>query len=838
MNSELNNTFSYPYAKPITYLPPLNAPNFTFNPNNNNDNNIIPNYNNSYNVTVNPIYSQPLNLNPSAINPSLTVAPPIPSYYKQNINAGNYYNHLPNIAKGNLNYSTPELLAKSFSNNLNKLKDLEDKISKNKIPEENLPPLSENRKNELKKELKENANYKITSDENPNLKNNLDEIKKVKQNNLPPDFVYEQEIKEQKNKELMSKKGIETFNDKLSHNLNEYSNMITNQIKEDNDKNAQYYNMIRKTLEDVRNDISKQIDDFNNVNANAMSDIRKIMVHLPPSKSRMKLLAKRLLPDKKMDEEEEEEERRKKNNDEVLKTAKRMSIMLGDNANLEKQRNLMEQAIQKISTEKKIKEKGFNGVELDLWEKKRVYDNKLKVKVDGSFSLYDPNNLEMKPINKFRKYVYVVIAARRILNVQYMVYKTLKFNSVSYFLTYYEDMDIILKKNIYYAIVEPFTEIITNKTLDLNVVIERDVDQHQIYIDLQDYLKRIIKGLQTKFFQGISDSMLKYLSLFISNYSYIPSDFFTLFELVRFKTTETGEFIDLNKSERIMILGFYIIIKILLRNLFLEMIFTQNNISMLNKRIKLNIKMVVSVLFRGLIKYFRKECVTRRNLEDLDRIVDKDNFFKICYGKKEFHVSQLLSPKRYYLKEAYTDKELGRKKRISERVEVEVNPDNIYSSRKPRQTQRIKNKSRIKKNKKAKKFREEEEEESEDEDNYRKKSKSKSKSKSKKKKKSKKNKFSDDESSEPRAPKNESSSEETPEKPIRRKSKRKKTNLKQSNQNEYYKNKQNPKNIKDLDSDEYNNFDQKSFRTNSLEAKRIKKKASKKEKIEKIQNLK
>ena len=312
MNSELNNTFSYPYAKPITYLPPLNAPNFTFNPNNNNDNNIIPNYNNSYNVTVNPIYSQPLNLNPSAINPSLTVAPPIPSYYKQNINAGNYYNHLPNIAKGNLNYSTPELLAKSFSNNLNKLKDLEDKISKNKIPEENLPPLSENRKNELKKELKENANYKITSDENPNLKNNLDEIKKVKQNNLPPDFVYEQEIKEQKNKELMSKKGIETFNDKLSHNLNEYSNMITNQIKEDNDKNAQYYNMIRKTLEDVRNDISKQIDDFNNVNANAMSDIRKIMVHLPPSKSRMKLLAKRLLPDKKMDEEEEEEERRKK----------------------------------------------------------------------------------------------------------------------------------------------------------------------------------------------------------------------------------------------------------------------------------------------------------------------------------------------------------------------------------------------------------------------------------------------------------------------------------------------------------------------------------------------
>ena len=53
---------------------------------------------------------------------------------------------------------------------------------------------------------------------------------------------------------------------------------------------------ISQNNNDGGNDISKQIDDFNNVNANAMSDIRKIMVHLPPSKSRMKLLAKRLLP--------------------------------------------------------------------------------------------------------------------------------------------------------------------------------------------------------------------------------------------------------------------------------------------------------------------------------------------------------------------------------------------------------------------------------------------------------------------------------------------------------------------------------------------------------------
>ena len=115
--------------------------------------------------------------------------------------------------------------------------------------------------------------------------------------------------------------------------------------------------------------------------------------------------------------------------------------------------------------------------------------------------------------------------------------------------------------------------------------------------------------------------------------------------------------------------------------------------------------MIVSVLYRGTINMLKKECETKRNLEDVELTIDKDNFYKICYGKKEFHVSQLLT-KRYYLKEAYTDKEInqGRKKRVSERVEAEIDPDNRnMSRRRPRQTQRVKNRSRLRKNQKAKK---------------------------------------------------------------------------------------------------------------------------------------
>ena len=40
----------------------------------------------------------------------------------------------------------------------------------------------------------------------------------------------------------------------------------------------------------------------------------------------------------------------------------------------------------------------------------------------------------------------------------------------------------------------------------------------------------------------------------MSSLGFIPKDFFTTFELVRFRTTETGEFIELDDNSRKMIL--------------------------------------------------------------------------------------------------------------------------------------------------------------------------------------------------------------------------------------------------------------------------------------------
>ena len=67
------------------------------------------------------------NINPNVTSLSkVTVAPPIPTYYKQNIN--NYVSSLPALS-----YQNPQNVAKTFSQKFNQLKEIEDKLQNNNI---------------------------------------------------------------------------------------------------------------------------------------------------------------------------------------------------------------------------------------------------------------------------------------------------------------------------------------------------------------------------------------------------------------------------------------------------------------------------------------------------------------------------------------------------------------------------------------------------------------------------------------------------------------------------------------------------------------------------------
>ena len=326
------------------------------------------------------------------------------------------------------------------------------------------------------------------------------------------------------------------------------------------------------------------------------------------------------------------------NDEEEKKKNKRKSIL-----NISKKLNKILKIKKNNNNKEKLKYK--KKINLDLYEKMRLENIKTIKKIEEKLFLLN-HKKKMKPKNKFRSYVYLVIAARRILNIKYIIHKEIKYNCIIYFIENYYDMDLILKKLVFFSIKDTFEDIISNKKITLDLISEKK-NKEEIYLNLQKYLEKIIKGLNDNFFEGLNKKMKKYLSIFITNYSYIPSEFFTLFELVRFKTSLTGDLIDLNHNQRIMILGFYIIIKIMIKDLFLKMVFHQNIIDRLSKKIKSNIKIINSIIYRELIHLFIKNCDIKRNKNDIETMIDTQNFMKIEFHKKEFIIDKRIKHRNY-----------------------------------------------------------------------------------------------------------------------------------------------------------------------------------------------
>jgi hypothetical protein len=185
---------------------------------------------------------------------------------------------------------------------------------------------------------------------------------------------------------------------------------------------------------------------------------------------------------------------------------------------------------------------------------------------------------------------------------------------------------------------------------------------------------------------------------------------------VRFRTTETGEFIELDDNNRKMILIFYIFIKILLRNIFLELIFNKADRKKVDLKTKLNIKMIVSVLYRAIIKDLSKKCVTKTNLDDIEEAEDMTAFLKLRFTKREFHLHRFLK-KRYFLKVSQVE---DKPKRISVRGKQPISPntsgDEDEEERSIRETNKAKNEKKMKKIEKIEKENKNKESDDDDDD--------------------------------------------------------------------------------------------------------------------------
>ena len=695
---------------------------------------------------------------------NVTVAPPIPSYYKQNINSSNYYSHLPNIM--NVTYSSAEKIAKNFSNNLNNLRNLEQQIAEgNRVY--NLPKLNQtqndiNYQNMLKAKAREKLENGATNE------NGNDEDLKEKMNQMRqeagriPDYKTEEQKRIMQNKEIMSEENINAFNKNLISTLGDYSNSIQKTILTKNKNDDAMYEMIKQGITSLRDDFTKRIERFNNQSKTNMEAMRKIMQS--STNPRLKLLSENLFSTSDIDQMLKLREKNRKKNGNLIDNRRMSELMLKAQEetkleNEKKKQNEFNPEENKETDENKNivikKDEEVEKIPLDLWEKKRAIAVKADLAVEKKVNIFSKNYFELQPLNRFRSYVFSVMAARRILNIKYMVFKEFKFTSVSYYISNYEDMDIILKKLVYNTVKEPLLEILNNTDMNINLTYDTE-DNHETYFLLQDYIQRILNNFNTRFFLGISGEMMNYLSLYITNYSFIPKDFFTTFELVRMRTSETGDFVELTNENRKMILTFYIFIKILLRNIFLELMFNQADRKKLSLNPKLNIKMLVSVLYRSIIKFLVKHCVTKTNLEDLENAEDMTAFLKVKYSKREFHLHRFLK-KRYFLKVSQVEEQ---PRRVSRRTRKIISPKNSEDDPEERKVRETKKNMNLKNKKKLEKIEEENRTSSKD----KKSSEKKSESKKSKSKKSESKKSSDKKSSDKKSSNKKSSEKKSSEK--------------------------------------------------------------------------
>ena len=240
---------------------------------------------------------------------NITVAPPIPSYYKQNINSTNYYSHLPNIM--NVTYSSAEKIAKNFSNNLNNLRNLEEQIAEgNRVY--NLPKLNQTQNDiDYQNMLKSKANEKMENGmDDEDIKNKINQMRQ--EAGRIPDYKTEEQKKILQNKEIMSEEGINTFNKNLISSLQDYSNNIQKSIQTKTTNDDLMYDMIKEGITSLKEDFSKRIERFNKQSKDNMDKMRKLMEN--STNPRLKLLSEHLFSTSDIDEMLRLREKNKKKN--------------------------------------------------------------------------------------------------------------------------------------------------------------------------------------------------------------------------------------------------------------------------------------------------------------------------------------------------------------------------------------------------------------------------------------------------------------------------------------------------------------------------------------------
>jgi hypothetical protein len=186
-------------------------------------------------------------------------------------------------------------------------------------------------------------------------------------------------------------------------------------------------------------------------------------------------------------------------------------------------------------------------------------------------------------------------------------------------------MDSSLNQWVFSCIRMPFLSIINVENLDLNITNYNVATKEgeNAFIRLETRLKGFLKNLKDAIQEDrIDTNIIAFLNILITDDSYIPKEFFVLFEYSRI-TTENNLLKNLDEYQKQMILAVYIFCKIICKNILIEGKFSQG--LDINARTKNNFKMCATVFYRGVIDYFKEKCEILRNIKNMKSYNDNLN---------------------------------------------------------------------------------------------------------------------------------------------------------------------------------------------------------------------
>lgn len=234
------------------------------------------------------------------------------------------------------------------------------------------------------------------------------------------------------------------------------------------------------------------------------------------------------------------------------------------------------------------------------------------------------HKFRLKLKNRFRSYVYSVIISHRLLNIVNSTKSTMHSQSLNMFVLNYESMNTALNNWVFSCIRVPFLSILNTQYLEIDLT-SYSVNSKSItdvYIRLETRVSGFIKCLfEEESLEKLDVHLKSYLNLLITNNAFIPKEFFNIFCYSRL-TTENQELKNLNDYQMKMILACYIICQILCKNILIDQNFSQNSIN--STRVKNNLKMCASVIYRSTIDYFSKNCPILRKITDMATYIDTE----------------------------------------------------------------------------------------------------------------------------------------------------------------------------------------------------------------------